>query len=1112
MMKQQKNPRTKCYHHTVIADLIPVVEDRRRMAPPPTAVASAPATTPPTPNIVQLEAAEQIDLEGNGVEQAGVPAPSLGVPGPTTPGLESPMDVGMEAEPSTLSEPEAKRARFSTLRVGAETLMHVDEDSSELLQQCGEGDFSFATGDSVESFDIWNDDDSSAGREMTEDDLWQPQSALEPQLDSERLQRIDDFADSVEIDRLLGMKVIQWKNNYNGELGTELSAKFVRSWRKKTRKVFAEDGKLISETPGWLRRSRLVAREFNWLDVRDDVYSPSSSSSVVKILPALALSDGFAPNSVLGTLDVADAFLQVPQPMPRVVKLGSMELVILMCLPGQRDAAKLWYQYFVDTLKTLFKAEVCIEQPCVLKVDNKVAMVLHVDDVLFMGDEGWINSCFLPELEKRFKLSSTVVSRASGGTFEFLKRYHVVDAGYTQITVYPEAKHVCAMYEKFAEANGRPAKLAKTPCSPGNPANDPKLDELLPQKMAEVFRSLVGIAMYVSQERFDLQYTTKTLASSLKQPTRRAWCDLARLVGYMKYSENFALRMKKTQRGSTFQQVLHGGESESENDLNCIETYTDSDWSGRSTSSAVHSINGLVVWSTSRTQKCVSLSSTEAEWYAATSAACDSLFLHHVISFLTNQNVKPITLHTDNAAVRMLSKKLGAGRLRHIHGRLLWLQEKTGSSEMILKQVKTNYNLADLNTKSLNRDRFNSLLFLLGFVVDDEPIGEHEFSRMESKELLKQQVKMIRETMDTGIDNVSCSKSNRFAKQFLRVLSIYSLVGMADGFSLRGIASRTFEALGQWHDALSPIHALIFTVFFVMAMLYVVFMFPGSGMSRSRSRSNDGDIEPGSEPPPSRYPMNPRSLGARYPGLFESRTFRPEGILYWMFDRCHKRVVRGNRMMTNNERKSGLQDMLKLCVRGLSADEQRNMADNLASLTDLTDDEFSPRAHLTESMVIQQCAQGAVAFDIAANQVRQMREAELDSDGEQIESAEGRFARYQQSTVSEVSDPAYWHDVHGEQSSERDVGDENESNENEPEGEAATDPSDSDGPETIEEKRHRYSFLERHEVSDGELWQQWHDEAMMRVNGEQLLQASHRLDFREYLEDIGDAERNEPPQ
>ena len=104
-----------------------------------------------------------------------------------------------------------------------------------------------------------------------------------------------------------------------------------------------------------------MAREFNWMDVRDDVYSPSSSSSIVKVLPALAMSDGFLPKSVLGTLDVADAFLQVPQPEPRVVKLGSMELVILKCLPGQRDAAKLWYQHFTSVLEKKFNATICTE-------------------------------------------------------------------------------------------------------------------------------------------------------------------------------------------------------------------------------------------------------------------------------------------------------------------------------------------------------------------------------------------------------------------------------------------------------------------------------------------------------------------------------------------------------------------------------------------------------------------------------------------------------------------------------------------------------------------------------------------------------------------------------
>ena len=62
---------------------------------------------------------------------------------------------------------------------------------------------------------------------------------------------------------------------------------------KKTRKMTDAKGNVTSEVPGWLRRLRLVAREYNWLDVRDDVYSPSSNSAIVKLLPALALTDGF---------------------------------------------------------------------------------------------------------------------------------------------------------------------------------------------------------------------------------------------------------------------------------------------------------------------------------------------------------------------------------------------------------------------------------------------------------------------------------------------------------------------------------------------------------------------------------------------------------------------------------------------------------------------------------------------------------------------------------------------------------------------------------------------------------------------------------------------------
>ena len=64
------------------------------------------------------------------------------------------------------------------------------------------------------------------------------------------------------------------------------TAKFVRTWRSKS------DG----HGKYWLRISRLVAREYQFLEERNDVYSPSSSSSIVRLLPALRAFFGWFRN------------------------------------------------------------------------------------------------------------------------------------------------------------------------------------------------------------------------------------------------------------------------------------------------------------------------------------------------------------------------------------------------------------------------------------------------------------------------------------------------------------------------------------------------------------------------------------------------------------------------------------------------------------------------------------------------------------------------------------------------------------------------------------------------------------------------------------------------
>ena len=366
---------------------------------------------------------------------------------------------------------------------------------------------------------------------------------------------------------------------------------------------------------GCVDRDWLHGREFNWLDVREDVYTifqqPNCETSSRTCNVKWILQKHSTWHLGCGRCFSSGASAHSEGCENRKFGTGDFDVP-----PWPKGCSKT----MVSTFHQCAAEEVQCNDLCgttfLMRIQRRCAMVLHVDDVLFLGEQQWLSDVFLPGLKEEFKLSSTLVDRSAGGTSEFLKRFHVVEPHYTQITVYPEEKHVHTMFEKYSKANGKPPKLCKTPCNTSSTTTslDAAMQKTLSETLSAEFRSLVGIAMYVSQERFDLQFATKSLATYLKSPTKRAWVDPGRLVGYMKFSESFALRMRKTSKGSSFQGAMFGSESETETQNNLIETYSDSDWSNRSTSAAVHVLNGIVIWSTSRTQKCISSSSTEAKW------------------------------------------------------------------------------------------------------------------------------------------------------------------------------------------------------------------------------------------------------------------------------------------------------------------------------------------------------------------------------------------------------------------------------------------------------------------------------------------------------------------
>ena len=125
-----------------------------------------------------------------------------------------------------------------------------------------------------------------------------------------------------------------------------------------------------------------------------------------------------------------------------------------------------------------------------------------------------------------------------------------------------------------------------------------------------------------------------------------------------------------------------------------------------------------MIFSASRTQKVVSLSSAEAEVYACSSGSSDSILLARLLTWLTGRRTW-IYVYTDSSGARGILQRQGVGRLRHLSCRVLWLQALIASGTIRLCSVSGHVNPADIGTKRLSAARLRSLMAVLGLYNKD---------------------------------------------------------------------------------------------------------------------------------------------------------------------------------------------------------------------------------------------------------------------------------------------------------------------------------------------------------------------------------------------------------
>lgn len=167
------------------------------------------------------------------------------------------------------------------------------------------------------------------------------------------------------------------------------------------------------------------------------------------------------------------------------------------------------------------------------------------------------------------------------------------------------------------------------------------------------FKSMVGGLRYLVHTRPDIAYAVGIVSRFMERPTVMHLNAVKRIIRYVKGTLEFGLVYSR------------------ENGNNILTGYSDSDLAGhiedrKSTSGMAFYLNDSLITWVSQKQKFVALSSCEAEFMAATAAACQGIWLRNLLSQVTDESVGPVILYIDNkSAIDLAKNPMFHGRSKH---------------------------------------------------------------------------------------------------------------------------------------------------------------------------------------------------------------------------------------------------------------------------------------------------------------------------------------------------------------------------------------------------------------------------------------------------------------
>ena len=191
--------------------------------------------------------------------------------------------------------------------------------------------------------------------------------------------------------------------------------------------------------------------------------------------------------------------------------------------------------------------------------------------------------------------------------------------------------------------------------------------------------------------RPDIAQAVAVVSRFMADPGKEHWNVVKRILRYIKGTSNVALCFG----GSEF--IVNG--------------YVDSDFAGdldkrKSTTGYVFTLAGGAVSWLSKLQTVVALSTTEAEYMAATQACKEAIWIQRLIEELGHKQQK-ISVYCDSqSALHIARNPAFHSRTKHIGVQYHFVREVVEEGSVDMQKIHTKDNLADAMTKPINTEKF----------------------------------------------------------------------------------------------------------------------------------------------------------------------------------------------------------------------------------------------------------------------------------------------------------------------------------------------------------------------------------------------------------------------